>query len=84
MNIINLLPNEPLNDENIYLTLHGPGCGIFGKTISYAIGEGNLGYTFTGLEEDEEYYFYVEMYDWVEVTGTISNFGELIKQGPDF
>ena len=78
MDVENLLPGEPLNDDNVYLTLYGPGCGLFGKRISYKIDGGNLGYTFTGLTSGAEYHFDVEMWDWVDITGSITNFGEVV------
>ena len=78
MDVENLLPDESLNDENVYLTLHGPGCGWLGKRISYEIDGGELGYTFTGLTKGAEYYFDVEMWDWVDTTGNITNFGGVV------
>lgn len=79
MDVENLLPSEPLNDDNVSLTLYGPGCGYFGKTVTYAIDGGNLGYTFTGLKTNEEYSFSVKMWDWVDIVGSISNFGEVVE-----
>jgi len=51
---------------------------LFGKRISYEIDGGSLGYTFTGLTSGAEYHFDVEMWDWVDITGSITNFGEVV------
>lgn len=77
MDIENLLPKEPLNQDYVTLRLYGKGCGIFGKKVTYDIGVGNLVYEFTGLTKGTKYHFDVEMYDWVYIEGSVTNVDEV-------